>query len=66
MTAYDPDFSFVPFYSVPLLILSIIAILAVALRLWARRIKKLRLELSDYLIVLGLVRRFSAKEWFAF
>lgn len=41
--------------SVILLVVSIIATMAVALRLWARRILKIRLELNDYLIVLGLV-----------
>ncbi|KAF6228566.1 hypothetical protein HO173_011869 [Letharia columbiana] len=38
-----------------LLVSSIIATLTVALRFWARRIRKIRLELNDYLIVLGLV-----------
>ena len=31
-------------------------ILAVALRLWARRIKKTSLKLCDYLIIIALVR----------
>lgn len=42
-------------HSVLLLILSILAILAVVLRFWARRIKKLSLELDDYLVMVGLV-----------
>ena len=33
--------------------------LAVALRIWARRIQKIRLESADYLIVVGLVRELS-------
>ena len=33
-----------------------LATVAVALRLWARRIKNISLELSDYLIIFGLVR----------
>ena len=41
--------------SVLLIVFSIIATLAVVLRLWARRIKKARFQLNDYLIVLGLV-----------
>ncbi len=43
-----------------LIVFSIIAILAVALRLWARRIKKARFQLNDYLIVLGLVGKLSS------
>ena len=33
-----------------------LAIVAVALRFWARRIKNMSLELNDYFIVFGLVR----------
>lgn len=33
-----------------------LATVAVALRLWARRVKNMSLELSDYLIIFGLVR----------
>lgn len=33
-----------------------LATVAVALRLWARRIKNISLELSDYFIFFGLVR----------
>lgn len=57
---------FSPFRSLLPFLLSIIAILAVALRLWARKINKIRVDLSDYLIVLGLVREFSNPESFAF
>ena len=46
--------------SVILLVFSIIAILAVVLRFWARRIQKVRFELNDYMIVLGLVGTLSA------
>ena len=45
--------------SVLLLVFSIIAILAVVLRFWARRIQKVRFELNDYMIVLGLVGTLS-------
>ena len=38
-----------------LLTFCIVASLAVALRVWARRIQKVGLELNDYFIVLGLV-----------
>ena len=37
------------------MVLSAIATLTVALRILARRIQKLRLELNDYCIVAGLV-----------
>ena len=37
------------------IVLSAIATLTVALRIWARKIQKLRLELNDYCIVAGLV-----------
>ena len=37
------------------IVLSAIATLTVVLRIWARRIQKLRLELNDYCIVAGLV-----------
>lgn len=40
------------------IILSAIATLSVALRIWARGIQKLRLELNDYCIVAGLVGNF--------
>lgn len=33
--------------------------LAVALRIWARRIQRIRLESADYMIVIGLVRVLS-------
>ena len=33
-----------------------LATVAVALRLWARRMKNMSLELSDYFIIFGLVR----------
>ena len=33
-----------------------LAVVAVALRLWARRMKNMSLELNDYLIIFGLVR----------
>ncbi|CAD6594109.1 MAG: hypothetical protein ASARMPREDX12_008145 [Alectoria sarmentosa] len=48
-----PILSSVP--SVLLLVISIVATLAVVLRLWARKIQKVRLELNDYMIMLGLV-----------
>ena len=57
------------FHSVgsPILIFfSLIATLAVALRLWARRIKKIKFELNDYFIVLALVGEPSVLECFAF
>ena len=37
-------------------VVSGLATVAVALRLWARRLKNMSLELSDYLIIFGLVR----------
>ena len=43
------------FQSFALILLSIVSIIAVALRIWARRIKRIRLEPADYLIVVGLV-----------
>lgn len=46
--------------NVLLIVFSIIATLAVALRLWARRIQKARFQLNDYLIVLGLVGKLSS------
>ena len=52
--------------SVLLLIFSIIATLAVVLRFWARRIQKIRLELNDYMIVLGLVGELSPFVFSAF
>lgn len=36
-------------------IFSFFAVLALILRLWARKIQRVALELSDYLLVLGLV-----------
>lgn len=45
--------------SVLLLVFSIIAVLAVVLRFWSRRIQKIRFELNDYLIVPGLVGELS-------
>ena len=53
----DPDDQpllgrFLPFSSVA-------ATLAVVLRIYARRIQKLRLELNDYIILLGLVGELS-------
>ena len=50
-------------HSVLLLILSILAGLAVALRFWARRIKKLSLELDDYLVMIGLVPDIDASHF---
>lgn len=38
-----------------MIIFSVFATLAVALRFWARKIQKARLELSDYLLVPALV-----------
>lgn len=42
-------------------VLTILAILVVVLRFWARRIKKLSFALDDYLIALGLVRIYHGK-----
>ena len=42
-----------------LLVLCIVAVVVVALRFWARKIQKSSFELSDYLIVLGLVTKIS-------
>ena len=39
-----------------LVVPSSLAVLAVALRFWARKITKMSFESNDYLIVLGLVR----------
>ena len=36
-------------------VFSFFAILALILRLWARKIKRVALDLSDYLLVVGLV-----------
>ena len=44
------------FQSTALILLSIISTLAVALRMWARKIQRTRLISADYLIVVGLVR----------
>ena len=44
------------FQSTVLILLSIISTLAVALRMWARKIQRTRLISADYLIVVGLVR----------
>ena len=52
---FSDNMSYHILHAVLLLILSILAILAVALRFWARRIKKLSLELDDYLVMIGLV-----------
>lgn len=56
MSAYNPiemQYSFLHF---PLLIVfSALAIIAVILRLWARRIQSQAFSLPDYLTVLGLV-----------
>ncbi len=49
------DMSYPMVHSVLLLVFSSLAMLAVFLRFWARRIQKLALELNDFLIVLGLV-----------
>jgi len=38
-----------------LFVFAFLAIIAVALRIWGRKIQKQALMLSDYLIVLGLV-----------
>lgn len=40
-------------------VFSVLAIIAVALRVWARSLKKSRLQLTDYLIIIGLVRILS-------
>ena len=37
-------------------VFSFLAVLAVILRLWARRIQRMHLDLSDYLIIVALVR----------
>ena len=58
-TAFTPAAGISDVRSVLLLVFSIIAILAVALRFWARRIQKVCLELNDYMIVLGLVGELS-------
>ena len=42
--------------AIVVIVLSVIATLTVALRIWARRIQKFRLEQNDYCIVAGLVR----------
>lgn len=49
------DMSYLILHSVLLIVFTLTAVLAVALRLWARKIQKLALQTSDYLIVLGLV-----------
>ena len=41
---------------VVLAVFSFFALLAVILRLWARKIQKIGWDLSDYLIILALVR----------
>ncbi len=53
-------YQYLYFQSVLLIVFSSIATLAVALRLWARRIQKARFQLNDYLIVLGLVGKLSS------
>ncbi len=40
-------------------VLSILAIVAVCLRFYSRRIKKARIEGDDYLIIAALVRKLS-------
>ena len=50
------DMSYLILHSVLLIAFTVTATLAVALRLWARRIQKLPLQTSDYLMILGLVR----------
>ncbi|CAD6591541.1 MAG: hypothetical protein ASARMPREDX12_005215 [Alectoria sarmentosa] len=52
---FSDDMSYHIAHSVLLLVLSILAILAVALRFWARKIQKIALEPNDYLIVAGLI-----------
>ena len=42
-------------HAVTILVFSVLACTAVALRLWARRIQNLALSVSDYGVVLGLV-----------
>ena len=49
------DMSYLIVHSVLLVVFASIAIVAVALRFWARRIQRLALQMNDYLIVLGLV-----------
>ena len=46
-------------YHILLLVLSIVAIVVVASRFWARKIQKSSFELTDYLVVLGLVDKLS-------
>jgi len=50
------------FHAVLLLIFSFLACIAVASRLWARRIQNLALALSDFVIILGLVSKSKAGE----
>ena len=50
------DMSYLILHSVLLIIFTVTSTLAVALRLWARKIQKLALQTSDHLMILGLVR----------
>ena len=50
------DMSYLILHSVLLIVFSLTATLAVALRLWARKIQKLALQMSDHLMILGLVQ----------
>lgn len=56
-----PSFTMLDYLRTPhgivVLVFSAVATLAVALRIWARRIQKLRLELNDYCVVAGLVSK---------
>ena len=52
---FSEDMSYHITHSVLLLVCSIFAILAVALRFWARKLQKVSPELNDYFIVVGLV-----------
>ncbi|KAM0797175.1 hypothetical protein BDR22DRAFT_466521 [Usnea florida] len=49
------DMSYLILHSVLLIVFTVTATLAVALRLWARRMQKLPLQTSDYLMILGLI-----------
>ena len=55
-----------PFHAVIILVFSVLACIAVALRLWARRIQNLALSVSDYGIILGLVGNLYSPEMNAF
>jgi len=50
------------FHAVLIIIFSFLACIAVASRLWARRIQNLALTLNDFVIILGLVSKSKADE----